>query len=249
MAAGTPVVCSEIPGFRAVASGAAVLVVPGDPGLLADGLKGVLEDAAAARRMTTAGSRTANAFSWDRLVGNVESIYARAVERAPMRVLRRDSDGPGRRGERSRQDVSPGRGRDPRSRGVDVTVMPGEFLAVTGASGSGKSTLLHILGGLDRPDSGEVWLDGLSIAGLSDEELALIRRRRLGFVLQFFNLLPTMNAAERTQLSRCFSTVLRMHWIAPPGPSKRLALRVEPVTGLRSCPAASNSGSHSHGRW
>lgn len=81
-------------------------------------------------------------------------------------------------------------------RGVDVTVAAGEFLAVTGASGSGKSTLMHILGGLDRPDSGEVLLDGRSLSGASDEELALIRRRRLGFVLQFFNLLPTMNAAE-----------------------------------------------------
>ena len=81
-------------------------------------------------------------------------------------------------------------------RGVDVTVAAGEFLAVTGASGSGKSTLMHILGGLDRPDSGEVLLDGDPISGLSDEELALKRRRRLGFVLQFFNLLPTMTAAE-----------------------------------------------------
>jgi putative ABC transport system ATP-binding protein len=81
-------------------------------------------------------------------------------------------------------------------RGVDVTVAAGEFLAVTGASGSGKSTLMHILGGLDRPDSGEVFLDGHPLSGSSDDELALLRRRRLGFVLQFFNLLPTMNAAE-----------------------------------------------------
>jgi putative ABC transport system ATP-binding protein len=81
-------------------------------------------------------------------------------------------------------------------RGVDLAVQPGEFLAVTGASGSGKSTLLHVLGALDRPDSGEVELEGRSIASLSDEELALVRRRRLGFVLQFFNLLPTLDAAE-----------------------------------------------------
>ena len=81
-------------------------------------------------------------------------------------------------------------------RGVDITVGKGEFLAVTGASGSGKSTLLHILGGLDRPASGEVFLDGDSLSVLSDEELALVRRRRLGFVLQFFNLLPTLSAAE-----------------------------------------------------
>ena len=81
-------------------------------------------------------------------------------------------------------------------RGVDLSVAHGEFLAITGASGSGKSTLLHILGGLDRPDTGDVWVEGRSLATLSDEELALLRRRRLGFVLQFFNLLPTLSAAE-----------------------------------------------------
>ena len=81
-------------------------------------------------------------------------------------------------------------------RGVDLAVQPGEFLAITGASGSGKSTLLHIIGGLDRPDEGEVELEGRSLTSLGDEELALVRRRRLGFVLQFFNLLPTMSARE-----------------------------------------------------
>ncbi len=81
-------------------------------------------------------------------------------------------------------------------RGVDVSVARGEFLAITGASGSGKSSLLHILGGLDRPDSGEVWIDGETLSQLDDENLALLRRRRLGFVLQFFNLLPTLTAAE-----------------------------------------------------
>ncbi len=81
-------------------------------------------------------------------------------------------------------------------RGVDLNVAAGEFLAVTGASGSGKSTLMHILGGLDRPDVGDVRLEGEPLFSKSDEELALVRRRRLGFVLQFFNLLPTMTAVE-----------------------------------------------------
>lgn len=81
-------------------------------------------------------------------------------------------------------------------RGIDLQVREGEFIAITGASGSGKSTLLHILGALDRPDLGRVTLEGRLLAELSDEELALLRRRRLGFVLQFFNLLPTLNARE-----------------------------------------------------
>jgi putative ABC transport system ATP-binding protein len=81
-------------------------------------------------------------------------------------------------------------------RGVSLSVAPGEFLAITGPSGSGKSTLLHVLGGLDRPDSGQVLLEGRELSSLSDEEVALVRRRRIGFVLQFFNLMPTLTAEE-----------------------------------------------------
>ena len=81
-------------------------------------------------------------------------------------------------------------------REVTIRIESGEFVAITGPSGSGKSTLMHLLGGLDRPDSGRVILEGRSLTTLSDKELAALRRRRLGFVLQFFNLLPTLTAEE-----------------------------------------------------
>ncbi len=81
-------------------------------------------------------------------------------------------------------------------RGVDLAVARSEFLAVMGPSGSGKSTLVHVLGALDRPDAGEVRLEGRVVSDLSPEDLALVRRRRIGFVLQFFNLLPTLDAVE-----------------------------------------------------
>lgn len=81
-------------------------------------------------------------------------------------------------------------------RGVDLAVRAGDFVALMGPSGSGKSTLLHLLGGLDRPNEGKVLLEGHELAGLDERELALIRRRRLGFVLQFFSLMPTLTALE-----------------------------------------------------
>ena len=81
-------------------------------------------------------------------------------------------------------------------RDVDFSVRPGEFVAVMGPSGSGKSTLLHLVGGLDRPDHGEVLVEGRSLASMSEPELAVFRRRRLGFVLQFFNLFPLLTALE-----------------------------------------------------
>jgi len=80
--------------------------------------------------------------------------------------------------------------------GVDLTVNAGEFVAIMGPSGSGKSTLLHLLGALDRPDRGRVLLEGQDVSSLPEHQLALIRRRRLGFLLQFFSLLPTMTALE-----------------------------------------------------
>ncbi|MCZ7552697.1 MAG: hypothetical protein B6D39_01800 [Anaerolineae bacterium UTCFX2] len=83
---------------------------------------------------------------------------------------------------------------------VDFAVERGEFVAIMGPSGSGKSTLLHLLGGLDFPTSGEVFLNDLPIFKLSDDELTELRRRKVGFIFQFYNLLPTLNAAENVGL-------------------------------------------------
>jgi putative ABC transport system ATP-binding protein len=83
---------------------------------------------------------------------------------------------------------------------VDFFVGQGEFVAIMGPSGSGKSTLLHLLGGLDTPSEGEVTLAGKRLAHLSDDQLTILRRRQIGFIFQFFNLLPTLTAAENVAL-------------------------------------------------
>jgi putative ABC transport system ATP-binding protein len=85
-------------------------------------------------------------------------------------------------------------------RGVNLTIEAGEFVSIMGPSGSGKSTLMHLLGALDTPTSGEVLFQDRPLHALSDHELALIRRTRIGFVFQFFNLLPTLTAAENVAL-------------------------------------------------
>jgi len=84
--------------------------------------------------------------------------------------------------------------------GVTLDVAAGEFVAIVGPSGSGKSTLLHLMGGLDAPTSGDVLIDGASIARMSDDEVTIFRRRAIGFVFQFFNLLPTLSAEENVAL-------------------------------------------------
>jgi putative ABC transport system ATP-binding protein len=85
-------------------------------------------------------------------------------------------------------------------RGVSLAVAKGEFVAIMGTSGSGKSTMLHLLGGLDRPTSGEVVIDGVNISRLNDERATLTRREKTGFVFQFFNLIPLLNVAENVAL-------------------------------------------------
>ncbi|MCK6470958.1 MAG: ABC transporter ATP-binding protein [Planctomycetes bacterium] len=86
-------------------------------------------------------------------------------------------------------------------RGVDLRVGDGEFLVIVGPSGSGKSTLLNLLGGLDRPTQGSVVFQGHDLAKASDRELTLYRRREIGFVFQFFNLIPSLTALENVQVA------------------------------------------------
>lgn len=83
---------------------------------------------------------------------------------------------------------------------ISFNIEKGEFLVILGPSGSGKSTLLHILGGLDNPTEGEVFIDGVDIAGYSDGELAKYRRAKVGFVFQSYNLLPTLTALENIEM-------------------------------------------------
>lgn len=83
---------------------------------------------------------------------------------------------------------------------VNLTIKHGEFVAIVGSSGSGKSTLLHLLGGVDKPTSGKVAVDDVDIYNLSEKELAIFRRRKVGFIFQFYNLIPVLTAEENMQL-------------------------------------------------
>src|SRR5919201_2541501 len=83
---------------------------------------------------------------------------------------------------------------------VNLSIEPGEFVAIMGPSGCGKSTLLHLLGGLDRPTEGRVLLDGADLGALDDTKLTIQRRKKIGFVFQFFNLIPVLTALENVAL-------------------------------------------------
>jgi putative ABC transport system ATP-binding protein len=98
---------------------------------------------------------------------------------------------------------------------VSVDLAEGEFTAIMGPSGSGKSTLLHMLAGLDRPSAGEVYLGDTELGSLNDKQLTLLRRDRIGFIFQSFNLLPTMTAAENIVLPmRIAGRKADEHWVA-----------------------------------
>jgi putative ABC transport system ATP-binding protein len=92
-------------------------------------------------------------------------------------------------------------------RGVDLTIARGEFVGLVGPSGSGKSTVLNLIGGLDRPTSGQVWIDGTELGGSDEKTLTRHRRQHVGFVFQSFNLLPRLTAEENVALPLMFSGV------------------------------------------
>jgi putative ABC transport system ATP-binding protein len=93
-------------------------------------------------------------------------------------------------------------------RGVDLTIARGEFVALVGPSGSGKSTVLNLIGGLDRPTSGQVWINGIELSASDERTLTRHRRQHVGFVFQSFNLLPRLTAEENVALPLMFSGVL-----------------------------------------
>jgi len=92
-------------------------------------------------------------------------------------------------------------------RGVSIEIEEGEFVAILGPSGSGKSTLLHVLGGLDRPDEGEVLIDGISLYALDDNKLTDVRLHKIGFVFQFFNLLPRLTSLRNVEIPLTLANV------------------------------------------
>ena len=84
--------------------------------------------------------------------------------------------------------------------GIDLHIARGEMVSIVGPSGSGQSTLLNLIGGLDQPSSGEIFIDGQAVAGLSDDDMARLRRDKIGFIFQFFNLMPSLNCIENVAL-------------------------------------------------
>jgi putative ABC transport system ATP-binding protein len=109
--------------------------------------------------------------------------------------------------------------------GVDLTVEEGEFLGVMGPSGSGKSTLLYLMGGLDRPTAGHIWVRDQDITGLDENGLAAYRRREVGFVFQTFNLVSTMGALENVEFPMLFARV-------PPAQRRERARHLLELMGL-----------------
>ncbi|MBX2997881.1 MAG: ABC transporter ATP-binding protein [Caldilineaceae bacterium] len=123
-------------------------------------------------------------------------------------------------------------------RGINVSIAEGEFVAVMGPSGCGKSTLLHLIGGLDRPTAGEVILAGQPISTLDDDALTELRRRKIGFIFQFYNLLPVLGATENAALPLILDGVKpaearrrAVEWLARMGLENRLDHRPTQLSG------------------
>jgi putative ABC transport system ATP-binding protein len=121
---------------------------------------------------------------------------------------------------------------------VNMQVESGEFLAIMGPSGCGKSTLLYLLGGLDRPTEGQVWIDGESLADLSDNALTKLRRRNIGFIFQFYNLIPVLTATENAALPATLDGVPHskakdkaVAWLQKVGLGDRLESRPDQLSG------------------
>ncbi|MCS7179364.1 MAG: ABC transporter ATP-binding protein [Anaerolineae bacterium] len=121
---------------------------------------------------------------------------------------------------------------------VNIAVEKGEFLAVMGPSGCGKSTLLHLVGGLDRPTEGRVLLDGRDLTSLRDDDLAALRRRRIGFIFQFYNLIPVLTALENAALPLLLDGVKpaeahrrAAEWLTRLGMGDRLHHRPDQLSG------------------
>lgn len=121
---------------------------------------------------------------------------------------------------------------------VNISVEPGEFIAVMGPSGCGKTTLLNMIGGLDRPTSGRVMLDGVDISALDDSVLTKIRRCKIGFVFQFYNLIPVLDAAENAALPLILDGVnsddarkTATTWLERVGLGKHLTHRPDQLSG------------------
>ncbi len=125
---------------------------------------------------------------------------------------------------------------------VDVAIEAGRFTAIMGPSGSGKSTLLHVLAGLDRPSEGQITIGDADITKMNDKQLTLLRRDRIGFIFQSFNLLPTLTAAENIALPSKIAGRSQIPSGCSPS-SRPSASGTASRTGRRSCPVASNSAS------
>ncbi|MFT3890890.1 MAG: ABC transporter ATP-binding protein [Anaerolineales bacterium] len=121
---------------------------------------------------------------------------------------------------------------------VNLTIKEGEFVAIMGPSGCGKSTLLHLLGGLDKPSEGQVLIGGHNLSDLNDDKLTELRRRRIGFIFQFFNLIPVLNATENAALPVTLDGVKpaeakakAIEWLTKFGLADQLANRPDQLSG------------------